>query len=560
MRMRIALLPLLALGTTAVPCSAQGGGNDVPRELVQALLFPVALRGQPDPDIAVGRLPEEIPASLVPSHARVVGGLGGSAVLTMAQAPAEAIAGWRAQLEREGWRPLRDPSTGPGPDTPGFVLCGPDRVLLGAWAAPLAQGGSELQVRVMRGEPAHSFCTREPRPAVSDDPAPGAPERARRALEDVPVPTLRTPDGAQGLGMGASRSADRYDADGRLCTTRSSAEIAADYVAQLRQTGWSAGDLRTDAGGTTASAELRDARGTLWRALVAVLPIADSQQFYVVRVVRPTPEERHALVPDVVPVPRAAGPPVPAELVRALLAAPGDSSREVRPTLVTGRLPQALAGAPLPPGARVVGGAEYPDEAMGVVFVAGEPPPTRTTIAQLFGRAGWHPLIQKVLVGHGTSDAVEEYCDANGGLVGVHVIPIRDGGSYLTLHRHGDGGSCRPEARATLGASPLPLLHAPEGATLRHGWGGFGGSPFEAETYGQLETSLSPAAVVEHYAGLLRQAGWVIAPPTADGSTATATGEVRDAQGNTWQGVIAVMALSPTERDVTIRMARPLVW
>src|SRR5215207_6371200 len=190
MRIRIAILPLLALGTTAAPCAAQGGGNDVPRELVQALLVRVALRGQPDPGIAVGRLPAAIPTGLLPPEATVVGGVGGSAVFIAAQAPAEVIAGWRAQLERAGWRAPSDSSL---PASPGALgLCGPDRTLLAGWASPRLGGGSEVQVRVGRGEGPYFPCSGARMPA----------------LTDVPFPALRTPEGVERRGGGGSNSAD----------------------------------------------------------------------------------------------------------------------------------------------------------------------------------------------------------------------------------------------------------------------------------------------------------------------------------------------------------------
>jgi hypothetical protein len=42
---------------------------------------------------------------------------------------------------------------------------------------------------------------------------------------------------------------------------------------------------RVDAGGATAWAEMRDAGGKRWRALVAALPVAAGEGFYLVRVV-----------------------------------------------------------------------------------------------------------------------------------------------------------------------------------------------------------------------------------------------------------------------------------
>jgi|GEM_PF-5591802 len=536
MRIRIALLPLLALGTAAVPCAAQGGGNDVPRELVQALLVPVALRGHPDPGIAVGRLPEAVPAGLLPPEATVVGGVGGSALFTVAQAPAEAIAGWRARLERAGWRPLDDPTEESSPDA--LVLCGPDRTLLAGWASPRARGGSEVQVRVAQGEEAYFHCSGARRPT----------------LQDVPFPSLRAPEGAQVISRGSSASADYHDDQGWIRTTRSLGEVAAELVAQLREAGWRASDPHVDAGGATAWAELRDGRGKEWRALVAVQPMAEGEQSFVVRVVGASVQPRYSPM-DLAPVAHAAGPPVPGELVRALLALPSGQGYEVRPTLVAGSLPRELAGTPLPPGARMVGGAVYPDHVEGVAFVPGEPP-TLGAYTQVLRRAGWHPQRLWMLVARDATGDTPEFCDANGRMVDVRILPVRDGGSYLKLRSYGPAGFCTRRGADAQDEGPLPLLRAPEGAEMRTGTGGSGAE----STYGRLETALSPAALAEHYAGLLRQAGWTVAPPVAGEGTATALGELRDARGTTWHALIAVSALSATERDVMVRVVRPQTW
>jgi hypothetical protein len=542
MRIRIALLPLLALGTAAVPCAAQGGGNDVPRELVQALLLPMALRGEPDPAIAVGRLPGAIPAGLVPPAATVMGGVsdlrGGSALLTVAQAPAEAMAGWRAQLERAGWRPLDDPTVESSPGA--LVLCGPDRRMLAGWASPRERGGSELQVRVIRADMPYSPCYGVRRPTVGD----------------VPFPELRAPEGAQTMSSGSSGSsgsADYHDAEGRIRTPHSPGEVAADLVVQLRQAGWRTSDPRVDAGGATAWGELRDARGKTWRALVAVLPASEGEYSWVVRVAGASAEPRNSMM-DLAPAAHAAGPPVPGELVRALLAEPSGAGHEVRPTLVAGSLPRELAGTPLPPGGRVVGGAVYPDRVEGVAFVPGAPL-TLATYTQLLRRAGWHPRRVWTLVARDATGDTPEFCDANGRMVNVSIVPVRDGGSYLKLGSWGPVGFCTRASDAQ-DESPLPLLRAPAGAEMRAGTGGSGGEG----AHGRLETALSPAALAEHYAGLLRQAGWTVAPPVAGEGTATVLGELRDARGTTWHALVAVSALSPTERDVMVRVVRPQPW
>ncbi|HVG45253.1 MAG TPA: hypothetical protein VM890_11000 [Longimicrobium sp.] len=541
MRSRTALLPLLALVMAAAPGAAQNGENAVPRELLQALLIPVAVRGAPEPAIFVGRLPEAIPASLVPPAATVVGGVGewrvATALLTVPQAPAEAIAGWRAQLERAGWRASDASSLQPAPGVPALGLCGPGRETLGAWATARPEGGSTLQMRVIAADVPHSPCSGVRQPVTGD----------------VPFPPLRPLKGVQMTGSGGSASPDYHDANGRMRTTRSPADLAVDLVAQLRQAGWATAAPRADAGGATAWATMRDAGGKSWRALVAVLPVAEGERAYVVRVVGASTEPRNDM--EWVPVARDAGPPVPGELARALLVQPGSSGNgngEVEePTLVAGRLPPELAAAPLPAGARVIGGAAYPNHAVALATIPG----SLAEYAAALERAGWRPVRQRGLLRGPAAATPSEFCDPNGRSVQVSAFSLPEGGSQLRLSSHAFP-SCTPEWIAAFDEVPVPPLPRPEGAKVLGGGGGGGGMGHDWGSYGRLDTPLPPAAVVEHYAGLLRRAGWTFLPPASDPSTATATGELRDAQGRTWHALLAAVALSATERDVLVRVVR----
>ena len=539
MRSRTTLLPLLALGIATAPGAAQNGGNEVPRELLHGLLFPVAVRGEPEPGIVVGRLPEAIPASLVPPAATVVGGVrawgSSTALLTVAQAPAEAIADWRSQLERAGWRASDDPAMRHDPDASALGLCGPGREALAAVATARPEGGSELQVRVIAANAPYSPCSGVRHPVPSD----------------VPFPPLRPLEGVERMESGSSAAADYRDVDGRMRTTRAPAELAAELVAQLRQAGWAATAPRADAGGATAWAEIRDAGGKRWRALVAVLPVAEGESFYEVRVVGASTEPRTGM--DWVPVARDAGPPVPGKLARALLERPRSDGEVEQPTLIAGRFPPQLASAPLPAGARVIGGAAYTDQAVALAAIPGG----RESLAEYLAtleRAGWRPQRQRGLVRWGVAEMPSEFCDPNGRSVQVSLTPLREGGSLLTLGSH-TTPSCTPEWVAAFDEIPLPSLPQPEGATVLGG-GSNGGMQYDWVSDGRLDTPLAPSAVVEHYAGLLRRAGWTVLPPASDASTTTAAAELRDAQGRTWHALIAAVALSATERDVLVRVVR----
>ncbi len=542
MRGRIAVLPLLALGLFAPAAPAQGGGNEVPRELVQALLFPFAIRGRAEPAIFVGRLPAGIPAALVPADARPVGGVGsaegGQGVVVVPRPPVEAIAAYRAQLERGGWHPCDNPSMQVPADIPALALCGPGSAFLAASATARAEGGSEL--RVFSGK------------LESLVLSPRAGER-QPLLEDVPFPELTLPEGANFQVSSSSATADYHDRDWWVESAVAPAEIAAHLLAGLRGAGWTAAAPHADEDAATGWATLRDARGKEWRALVTVIPISNSMRGVAVRVVgatAATPPSPHV---EVDPMSRATGEPVPVELAAALLV----HGYGERPTLVSGRFPRELEGAPVPAGGRVVGGVSYREQATGVVFVPGhDAPDVLAGYAETLRRAGW---IAKALGGQpyfGTpaTSISSEFCTPDERAVTASAIPLRDGGSYVSLDVH--AGVCTRERAEASAEIPLPPLTLPQGVQqLAGGWGG--GSSYGRDVAARLDTRLAPAALVDYYAALLRQAGWTVRPTAGDESGATASAELRDARGVTWHGLIASLALSPTEREVLVSVVRP---
>ena len=132
--------------------------------------------------------------------------------------------------------------------------------------------------------------------------------------------------------------------------------------------------------------------------------------------------------------------------------------------------------------------------------------------------------------------------------------PLRDGGSYVRLDVV--GGTCTRERAEALAEIPLPPLTLPQGVQLLAGGGG-GGSDYDRDVTARLGTRLAPAVLVDHYAALRRRAGWTVRPTASDESGATASAELRDARGVTWHGLIASLALSPTEREVLVRVVRP---
>ncbi|HEU4456756.1 MAG TPA: hypothetical protein VFR81_27050, partial [Longimicrobium sp.] len=439
MRIRIATLPLLALGLGVPPNAAGQGTESVPEELVRALLYPYVHRGEAPPSIVAGRLPDEIPAGVLPSGSiQLIGGVShprghSRAVLNLPGAPAEAITGYRTQLERAGWRrsPHPDFAQAPGRLERVFGLCGVDGTLLVAFAAPRPGGGSTLQLSVMRGETA-----RAEHPSYCHGATP-------EHIDDSLLPPLRGPDGARGGSSGSSQALTVQERHVRLVTTLTPVDLAAHYAGQLREAGWTVGAPVGVGASATVRIERRDARERPWHGVVAATAVADSQRDVVVRVASaeppppPTPE----------PAAWASVGTLSAALARVLAGRPGADGTIAEPEMAVGRLPRGLPDGALPPGlagAVVLGGATYPDHGIAIVIVPDPPAQGLARYRAEMERTGWRRTPRVDLLERHPETGAGEYCGPDGAFLFVSAIERGAGGSYLRLEGRSEmAGPCR---------------------------------------------------------------------------------------------------------------------
>ena len=114
---------------------------------------------------------------------------------------------------------------------------------------------------------------------------------------------------------------------------------------------------------------------------------------------------------------------------------------------------------------------------------------------------------------------------------------------------------------------PLPLLSAPEGArTISGDERASGSMDSDGEgatraTYTTLETRLSPAEILAHYARLLQAAGWTYSPPVTTGVSALQVLDMKDTRGRALRGILTATVRpaaggAANERDVGLRVVR----
>jgi hypothetical protein len=101
----------------------------------------------------------------------------------------------------------------------------------------------------------------------------------------------------------------------------------------------------------------------------------------------------------------------------------------------------------------------------------------------------------------------------------------------------------------------IPPLYPPSGVQTTGSGSGGSGNTMHATT--SLDsTSLTPAAVLQHYSAQLVAAGWTAMSSPTSTSFASQLFEARDDLKRTWHGVLLVMSTG-AKRNVTLMMARP---
>lgn len=257
---------------------------------------------------------------------------------------------------------------------------------------------------------------------------------------------------------------------------------------------------------------------------------------------------------------------IPRDLVVALIDRYGPSSRPV--DIVVGRLPGSFPNDALPrEDVRILGGIEGHGGATVVADVAEQAESASARVAAHLERAGWRRAEELERMGGGFVESRIQrptvLCRANAVL--AYTVRERPGTTGSRLHvtvSHPDGYSpCTPDpdrgGRSRFGIPSLPMLEAPSGVRILGSGSGGGAGAGSREANARLETSQSAAAVGEHYAGLLRRAGWTISPPVHGDGIAVYRAQRLDEDNRQLIGALIVLGVPGTQQmDVAFRVAR----
>jgi hypothetical protein len=246
---------------------------------------------------------------------------------------------------------------------------------------------------------------------------------------------------------------------------------------------------------------------------------------------------------------------LPADLVTALFA--GGQAVGRGATFSVGELPAGWPAALNPPGSSPLGGMAY-GRTLVALFADTARRPLANYLAFL-GEAGYSQPAPQGGSGFMSSRGPYAWHCRDSTNVVATMVPAPANTRWLRVsYTTGIATACvtrepahpaPPRAQSTLA---LPELPPPAG--LSAGRAGSGASENEVSSYTVLSgTSVSPAALLEHYTALLTAAGWTAAGATSDSTAAAQLFRARDSSGRTWHGVLSVFA-TKTGRDAFIDM------
>lgn len=247
--------------------------------------------------------------------------------------------------------------------------------------------------------------------------------------------------------------------------------------------------------------------------------------------------------------------PVPPDLVTALFA--GGQSAGRGATYTVGELPAGWPAGLTPPGSWAVGGM-----ADGRRLVALFADTSRNPVARfvtLLTNAGFSQPAPREGSGFMSGGGPYSwYCRDSTSVVAT-MTPAPANARWLRVsYATGMATACvrrEPSVSETPRArSVLTLPELPPPPALSSGRAGGGASEESVSSYGMLSgTSLTPAALAEHYTRLLTAAGWTTAASASDSASAVQLLRARDASGRPWQGALFVHA-TQTGRNVYLEM------
>jgi hypothetical protein len=225
----------------------------VPRDLVRALLAFADFASGRDPQIVVGRVPDERLTAIVPKGARVLGGVTYQerrnprtlTILSMSERPDSALVLVAKALESAGYKaaPTFERTLG---ESGGFVSSSIGPTMPGS-AITYCTDASSMFASIMDGENRGSMVRMMSSSLRNTMCDPSMRRRLRGGrMDEIEMPTLRPPPGAVGGYAGSSGGGDHRQSTAQLQSALSAAEMVDHFAPQLREQGWTLGNRATD--------------------------------------------------------------------------------------------------------------------------------------------------------------------------------------------------------------------------------------------------------------------------------------------------------------------------
>jgi hypothetical protein len=229
------------------------------------------------------------------------------------------------------------------------------------------------------------------------------------------------------------------------------------------------------------------------------------------------------------------------------------------PRFASGRAPEGWPAALVPAApVRALGGATFPALRSAVFAYPVGQEQALNEYGALVTKAGWR-LGSDPGGFAARKSLARTYCGEGAIVTVTPVDTLRDRATLtVVMFAMRPGmfspacGPGRPAQTNPVGAGiQLPTLRPPAGATGGQGAPSY--SPGTSTVSARLTTTLTPAALLAHYAAQLEADGWLLKKPHVDGGLAEQMIERRDASANHWVGTLSTLRVGPGY-DVTVRV------
>jgi hypothetical protein len=225
--------------------------------------------------------------------------------------------------------------------------------------------------------------------------------------------------------------------------------------------------------------------------------------------------------------------------------------------LTVGAVPEGFPAALLPSGAKPVAATVSPTTTTVVVEVSGSPASVQATHRKTVATAGWlnsSPMQRGFTTSTTIADQVcREFEHAN-----LQYAPAATGSTYIRIGLNRDRRRrCVARPDSFFSDVNIPSLQHPEGVRATGAGANGGADSFSAST--QIETSLRPDALADHYGRQLVAAGWRETARLSDDGFIVVRYVIPSSTPAAGEVIAGMLVITPLDKrvDLFLRVTRP---